>query len=171
MLLFGIGGAYPAKHLRHGLRALHLGELCVVERDRSVDDGVLTPDGFIGLDELGIAGDAGFGANAGGEEIADPELTETIAATLDCPRVVGATVSTGAGTDPLSQAYALRSGAQIESMEGAAVAAVCRQLEVPFAQLRAVSNLTGTRDLGAWAVEPAVARLELAIEALSSVLP
>lgn len=38
--------------------------------------------------------------------------------------------------------------ADIETMEGAAVAYVCRQLEVPLLQVRAISNWTGDRGRG-----------------------
>jgi futalosine hydrolase len=152
VVLLGICGAYPERHLRAGLPALQLLDPCMVASELLADDGVLTPDGFWDLAHLQL-GDVG-------PIPCDPELTGKIAAVVDCPLVTGATVSTGAGVDAISQAYALRSGAQVESMEGGAVAAVCRRFEVPFAQLRVVSNRTGDRSGGAWDLDGALAKLD-----------
>ncbi|KIG13914.1 Menaquinone via futalosine step 2 [Enhygromyxa salina] len=165
VLLFGVGGAYPARHLRRGLDAMELLDACVVVTEFIADDGVLTPSGFLDLGHLDL-GDVG-------PIPCDPELSGKLSAVLGCPLVAGATVSTGAGVDPISQAYALRSGAQIETMEGAAVAAVCRHFEVPVAQLRIVSNRTGDRDQGGWDLDGAVARLGQVLERVlaADVLP
>ena len=165
VLLIGVCGGYPDRHLRAGLSAVDVGDLCLVTSEVTVDAGVLTPDGFLDLAQLHL-GDIGPFAS-------DAALTGKLAAVLDCPLVTGATVSTGAGADALSQAYALRSGAQVETMEGAAVAMVCRRFEVPFVQLRAVSNRTGDRNLGVWDLDGALVRLGGAVERVlaAGVLP
>jgi futalosine hydrolase len=155
VVLVGICGAYPDRHLRSGLQALNIHDLCMVASEVLVDDGVLTPEGFLDLAHLQL-GDIG-------PIPCDAELTGKISAVVGCPLVTGATVSTGAGVDSISQAYALRSGAQIETMEGGAVAAVCRRFEVPFAQLRAVSNRTGDRNHGAWDLDGALTALDEAV--------
>lgn len=155
VLLIGICGAYPDRHLRSGLQALNVLDLCMVASEVVADDGVLTPDGFLDLAHLHL-GDIG-------PIPCDAELTGKVSAVVGCSLVTGATVSTGAGADSISQAYALRSGAQIESMEGGAVAAVCRRFELPFAQLRAVSNRTGDRNHGAWDLDGALAKLNEAV--------
>ncbi len=159
VLAVGLCGAYPDRHLRSGLQALNVLDLCMVASEVVADDGVLTPDGFMDLAQLQL-GDIGPLA-------CDAELTGKVSAVVGCPLVTGATVSTGAGADSISQAYALRSGAQIETMEGAAIAAVCRRFELPFAQLRVVSNRTGDRNHGAWDLDGALAKLD---EALARVL-
>ncbi len=55
--------------------------------------------------------------------------------------------------------------ADIESMEGAALHYVCLQEEIPFLQLRSVSNYVGERDKKKWKIEQAIKNLnsELAI--------
>ena len=161
VLLIGVCGAYPDRHLRSGLSALNVGDLCMVTSEVIVDAGVLTPDGFLDLAHLHLGEIGPFPADA--------ELTGKLAALFECPLVSGATVSTGAGADPLSQAYALRSGAQVETMEGAAVAMVCRHFGVPFAQLRAVSNRTGDRSDAVWDLDGSLARLGAAVEKLLAV--
>ncbi|MFV8755324.1 futalosine hydrolase [Nannocystaceae bacterium ST9] len=151
VLAFGIAGAYPSRHLGPGLRALGLRDTCVVAREWLVDEGVETAEGFRDL--------AAMGLGETGPWIADVEIADRLAHALDCPRVIGATVSSVSGTDRLSQAYATRSGAQIETMEGAAIAAVCRSFGVRFAELRVISNFTGDRDRSGWDLEGSLATL------------
>ena len=57
-------------------------------------------------------------------------------------------------------------GADIETMEGAAVAFVCRQLEVPLLHVRAISNWTGDRDRGEWNLGAAVDVVQKAVRGL-----
>lgn len=165
VLLIGVGGAYPDRHLQPGLASVRVHDVCVIGSEVIADDGVATPDGFLDLAQLRL-GDIGPMA-------CDAELTSRIAAVLGCRIVAGATVSSGAGTDPLSLAYAQRSGAQVETMEGGAVAAVCRRFGVRFAQLRAISNRTGDRKLGGWDLDGALARLSDAVDRVlaAGVLP
>ena len=140
-----------SRHLRAGLQGLDVLDTCVAASELLVDDGVMTPEGFLDLGHLEL-GDVG-------PIPCDPVLSGKVAAVLACRLVTAATVSSAAGVDTLSQAYGLRSGAQIESLEGAAAAAVCRRFEVPFAELRVVSNRTGDRDKGGWDLDGALARL------------
>ena len=165
VLLFGVCGAYPDRHLRSGVQELQILDLCTVASEIVVDDGVQMPDGFRDLEQLELA--------RIGPYLADTALTGRIGALLDCPSVCGATVSTGAGVDALSQVFALRSGASVESMEGAAVASVCEHFEVPYAQLRVVSNRTGDRDKGAWDLDGAIDRLGRAMNTVleAGILP
>lgn len=152
VVLVGVCGAYPRTHLRAGLDALEVGERCLVGRDCFADEGVLTPDGFVDLGALGLG--------RGVEPIAaDVDGTRSFAEALGCPVVAGATVSTCSGLDALSRAHALRTSAQVETMEGAAVASVCAAFEVPLVHLRVVSNRTGDRARGGWDLDGALAVL------------
>lgn len=56
--------------------------------------------------------------------------------------------------------------ALVEEMEGFAVARAARVLGVPFASLRAVSNLAGERDPSCWETRRALAALRRQLEAL-----
>jgi futalosine hydrolase len=160
VLQFGVCGAYPARHLRSGLSELHVLDTCVVASEVVVDDGVQTPDGFLDLAQLSIQGLA-----EAGPIFADVPRSQAIATLLGCPLVAAATVSTGAGTEALSQAYAARGGGvQVESMEGAAVAAVCRHFGVAHVQLRVISNRTGDRRLSGWDLDGAIAKLTAEVE-------
>lgn len=162
VLLFGVAGAYPARH-RHERPPCGVGEVCIVGVDRLGDEGVETPTGFRTLNELGL-GDAGpFPAN--------PKLAGEAAERLGVPIVRGVTVSTCSGTDAASQRMAQRSGADVETMEGAAVAYVCRQRELPLLQVRAISNWTGDRDRGEWQLGAAADAAQRAVRRLLGPVP
>jgi futalosine hydrolase len=49
--------------------------------------------------------------------------------------------------------------AQIESMEGAALHYVCLQEEIPFLQIRSISNYVGERDKSKWSIKAAFENL------------
>jgi futalosine hydrolase len=50
-------------------------------------------------------------------------------------------------------------GASVESMEGAALHYVCLQQQVPFIQVRAISNYVGERDKSRWTMKEAIEKL------------
>ncbi len=50
-------------------------------------------------------------------------------------------------------------GPVLESMEGAAFHYVCLQEDIPFVQLRAVSNFIGERDKSKWLIKEAIENL------------
>jgi futalosine hydrolase len=156
VLVFGVAGVYPERH--HQGAALAVGDLCVVGEDVLADEGVASADGFADLARMGLGEIGPFAA--------DPERTKAVAQALGCPMVRGATVSTCSGTDAISQAMALRTGAAVETMEGAALALACRAAAVPMVQLRAISNRTGDRARGGWDLPRAVAALHAAVRRL-----
>lgn len=146
VVLFGVAGAYPGGPA--------IGDACWVAEDWLADEGVQTPSGFLSLEALRLGTRGPFGADAALTDALERLVGETL------PRVVGATVSTCSGTDALSAARAAACpGVAVETMEGAAVGAVCTALGIPWAQLRVVSNRTGDRDRGGWDLPGALARL------------
>ncbi|MCA8967741.1 MAG: futalosine hydrolase [Planctomycetota bacterium] len=157
VLLFGVAGAFPARH-RQSAPPAGPGGLVVVGSERLGDDGVETPDGFLDLGAMQL-GDVGPFA-------ADPRLARDAANRLGAPLVDGVTVSTGSGTESTSQRVCARSGADVESMEGAAVAYVCRLFERPLLQVRAISNWTGDRDRGEWNIGAAVDAVQRGVRRL-----
>ncbi|MBL9099679.1 MAG: futalosine hydrolase [Myxococcales bacterium] len=151
LLLVGVCGAYPGGPA--------VGELCVVGEDRLADEGVeLAGGAFMGIAGMGLGDEGPFRG--------DVERSRAIAARLGCGIVAGATVSACSGCDERSRALAGRSGAQVETMEGAAVLLVCQHLGVPAVQLRCVSNRTGERAAAGWDLRGAVERLQAALRGL-----
>ena len=140
VIAIGVAGAHRPVPVE--LPALTVGERCLVGTDVLADEGVRHPDGFTDLVALGLG--------SIGPWPADAALLALANAVLGARVVPAATVSTCSGTDALALETATRSGAAIETMEGAAIAAVCAAYEVPWIQLRVVSNMTGDRDRAGW---------------------
>mgnify|MGYP001361063466 CR=1 FL=1 len=158
VLLFGVAGAFPDRH-RGTPAPVRRGGLCLVGSDRFGDEGVETPTGFEDLNALRL-GDCGpFPAN--------PRMTQQAAALLTAPVVRGVTVSSCSGTETTSQRLWRRCHADVETMEGAAVAYVCRQFELPLLHVRAISNWTGDRARGDWNLGVAVDAVQHAVRRLA----
>lgn len=157
VLLFGVAGAFPARHRDSDVPAA-VGELAIVSHDMLGDEGVETPDGFLDLGAMQLSDCGPF--------LADPRLAKAAAEKLSAPVVHGVTVSSCSGTDAASQRMRERCAADVESMEGAAVAYVCRQFEVPMLHVRAISNWTGDRDRGDWNLGAAVDVVQAAVRTL-----
>ena len=93
----------------------------------------------------------------------DPRWTAALARACDAAPVPFATSDAIAGDLDVAADRAERSGAAIESMEGAGAALACARLGLPFAQVRGVSNVAGVRDKAAWNVRGAVRAASTAI--------
>ena len=165
VLLYGIAGAFPDRH-RSTPAPVRLGGVCVVGSDRFGDEGVETPAGFLDIEQvLESSLEVEQGKRFGGPSTfpSNPRIAQQAAELLGVPIVHGVTVSTCSGTEATSERMRRRSAADIETMEGAAVAYVCRQLELPFLHVRAISNWTGNRDRGEWNVGAAVEAVRRAV--------
>ena len=146
---FGVAGVFPEC-------GLDVGDVCLVTEETLADEGVVTLDGFQDLVELKLAARTVW--------TADADWVERLSDALGGPRCVrGTTVSTISGTDDVAEAYAERSSAVVESMEGAAVARVCEAFGVPWVQVRSISNRVGERSRGGWDIRLAKASLHDAV--------
>jgi futalosine hydrolase len=79
------------------------------------------------------------------------------------PEVTGITVQTVTGDKMVLSALLSKWHPDVESMEGAAAAYVCQQKNVPFVQIRAISNIAGERDKSKWKTGEAIANLNNAL--------
>ncbi|MEM7153205.1 MAG: futalosine hydrolase [Myxococcota bacterium] len=150
VVLFGVAGAHPG--------GPEVGQACLVESDWLADEGVATPGGFLSLEDLGLGRRGPFTTSL--------TLGAWIRAQVggELPSVIGATVSTCSGSD--ARAASARSAcpeALVETMEGAAVGAVCEAFGVPWAQLRVISNRTGDREAAGWDLPGALTVLHDAV--------
>lgn len=75
------------------------------------------------------------------------------------PQASGITVNTAHGADASIAAVVSRFAPQVESMEGAAFMYACLVAGVPFAQVRAVSNVVERRNRAAWKMPMAIEHL------------
>ena len=139
VLSIGIGGAFPGR--------AEPGELLLARRVVAADLGADSPEGFLSVDALGFGSSTLDGGRI-------PGLAAVVGTIL--------TVNTATGTDERAAELMERHPAAVgESMEGYGVASAAALAELPFAEVRAVSNLVGKRDRGAW-------RLDLAFAALTA---
>jgi futalosine hydrolase len=113
------------------------------------EDGVR----FLTLRELGL--EDKMDARLGCVELRN-ESPPAIPAVGRLPKARGITVNTIHGHDPSIAAVVERFHPQVESMEGAAFMYACLMYDVPFAQIRAVSNAVERRNRSAWKVQAAL---------------
>ena len=151
ILSVGAAGALPDQS---GVFALRPRDTVVAQRCIFADEGIVTSSGYQDLTEMGFPIDAicksAFACDS-----------RAIAAFADAGAKRGdiATVSICSGTDEIASEIARRSSAIAETMEGAAVALVCKRLGIPFCEVRAISNYTGERSKQQWDIRGALAAL------------
>ncbi|PKP17648.1 MAG: futalosine hydrolase, partial [Bacteroidetes bacterium HGW-Bacteroidetes-21] len=75
-------------------------------------------------------------------------------------QVLGLTVAMACGTERTARLRAMKFNADVESMEGASLFYVCKQMGIPFVQLRSVSNFCGPGDHAQWDIPLAVKNLK-----------
>jgi futalosine hydrolase len=152
VIQFGIGGAYVNSFAS-------IGVVMAATHDIHIDSGVRTSGGWQGMAHVG------FPLLTKNEETyhnifpTDRTLTQLFIDTLGLPTGVFATSETITGTFDESTAIQEQFDVAIESMEGAAAAQVCLAMNVPFAEVRGVSNIVGERDKKNWDISKAVKRV------------
>jgi futalosine hydrolase len=130
---------------------LRPGDVVHIVRDRIAELGAEDDEAFLTMDDIGLPADAVF-VNAHPPENA---------ALRGLRQVDAVTVNTVHGCDRSIAAVVAKFEPQVESMEGAGFMCACLDAGVPFAQVRAVSNVVERRNRSAW-------RLADAIDALTA---
>ena len=155
--------------------AARIGDIIVGVASVYGDEGVLTPNGFVGMGAAGFAlGPFGDGGIACAEPSAT-RLSLAMAAIIGADRPASvqrgaiATVSICSGTDAHAAMVAGHTGAIAEAMEGAAIAHACLRWGAAFVEVRAISNTTGDRDRQVWDMRVAKAGLRVIGEGLGAV--
>jgi futalosine hydrolase len=147
----GIAGAYVPS-------GLEVGAVALATSESYADVGVLTPAGWLPVDEIGIPLiDARNGAPARFNHFPLDGNLVSRAADLCGSQVARTgpflTVSTVTGVKARGEELFRRFGSALcESMEGAAAAHVCALHDVPFLEVRGVSNLVEDRNRTAWKI-------------------
>jgi len=152
VLMTGIAGAYVGAFVA-------VGAVVCAASEFDLDAGLLGSMGMASLAEvpLALVSSDLTGAEPAYQRFAtDADWTERLAAA--CGTVpVGFASSDAISADlDVAAERAARSGAAVESMEGAGAALVCVRLGLPFAEVRGVSNVAGVRDKQAWDVPTAI---------------
>lgn len=141
----GICGAYPG-------RGLEVGDVVRVENEMLGDMGVQEADGFFSPWSRIGGGDANNYFENSYEAL--PQSLRGIRA------VSGLSVNCCTGTKALSKDRVMLFDADVESMEGAALHAVCRRFGVPGFEFRAISNMVSSRDTSTWKINEALLALK-----------
>ena len=143
----GIGG---------GIAPLCPGDIAIASSCVFADLGAESPDGFLSFD---------FATDR--YEV-EPKLAVELADRTGGHLGTVLTVATVTGTQASVQALLTRyPDAVAEGMEGAGVAAAAAHHGVPFAEVRAISNLVGPRDRDSWRVPQALEALRGALDAVA----
>jgi len=154
LILFGVGGAYPSSGLR-------VGDIAVAEKELYGDEGVMTGDGFLGIEFIGIplavkGGKKYFNEFPLDKELAGKALGSLMSVTQPSAGSIAAgsgrfvTVSTCTGTRKRALELQKRFGSICENMEGAAVAHICTLYGTPMIEIRGISNIVGDRNSAKW---------------------
>jgi futalosine hydrolase len=113
-------------------------------------------DAFLTAQELRLLERNEFPFQAGRLMNAGPPRNDVL---LRLPGVHGITVNTVHGSDRTIAAVRQRCEPQVESMEGAAFMFACLIHQIPFAEVRAVSNVVEKRNRASWKIEEAIENL------------
>jgi futalosine hydrolase len=144
----GIGG---------GFGPLGVGDIAVASTMAFADLGAQSPDGFVEIDAAPVRYEV------------PPRLAVELADRTGGHLGTVLTVATVTGTADAAEALVARfPDAVAEGMEGAGVAAAAVRHGVPFAEVRAISNLVGPRDRDAWRIPEALAALRAAMTGLAA---
>lgn len=165
----GVAGAYvPAN--------IPVGSVLLADTEIYGDVGVSTLDGWRPLEEIGIplvAANDGHPPRFNYFPL-DPDLVAraaSAAGTLVARTGKFVTLSQVTGVRAAGDALFGRFGALCESMEGAAAAHVCALYDVPFLEVRGVSNLVEDRDRSKWRLAEAAEAAQRAVMKIIDQLP
>lgn len=143
----GIGGSFD--------RAYGLGSVMAVGEEVVGDVGVVEGHGFQNIFDMGFADPHGHPYRSG--ILINPH--QRLLEMSGLPVVRGLTVNE-ISTDPVKMRMMTEKyHPVVESMEGAPFHYICIDQQIPFLQLRAVSNFTGERDRNNWDFKGSVKNL------------
>jgi futalosine hydrolase len=148
VLNIGIAGSFSEK--------LGIGEVVTVYSETFGDFGVASQDGFFTCFEENIVAADAFPFSNG---ILISKEAEKFSHDLLIPSVKGVTNNTVSGEKQLIKRMKDKFSPDIETMEGAAFFYVCLHENVPFVEIRAISNMVDSRDKSKWNIPLAIKNL------------
>jgi futalosine hydrolase len=153
VLSAGIGG---------GFTPLQPGDIAVASDIVFADLGAESPEGFLPLSTLGF--DLGPSERHHVEPKLAVELVDRTGGHLGTVLTVATVTGTADTCERLRERFP---DAVAEGMEGAGVATAAAAADVPFGEIRAISNLVGPRDRSAWQIPAALEALGRAVAAVT----
>ncbi len=148
LIQFGVGGAYILPNQGGQPKIM---DICLAEREVAGDFGICLGDRMEYLDSS-LTGEIAYDPDA-----ALVKRCRTIFDQLDIQYHAGTfiTVNGITGTRRRGEMLQSRWNGLCENMEGAAVARVCREFDLPWLELRCISNLVEERDPSSWRLRDA----------------
>jgi futalosine hydrolase len=137
-------------------RELAPGAVVHVSADRLPEMGAEDGNRFLTIHDLRLLGEHEYPFASGQLRNRTPPVN---AALQRLPSVSGITVNTVHGDEASIARIVARVDPDVESMEGAAFMYACLVQDVPFAQVRAVSNIVERRNREAWRLGEAIRAL------------
>ncbi|MXY96611.1 MAG: futalosine hydrolase [Gemmatimonadetes bacterium] len=175
ILQFGVGGAY----VRSGLE---VGDLAIATEECYGDTGVLAPVGWIDLEGMGfpvLPARSGAHGRPQRQPVYNRIPLDAIRAEMILQHVKNGmegetacriaagpfvTVQRCSGVQAVGDTLAARYDGICENMEGAAAAHVSAANDIPFVEIRGISNRVVDRDLSQWDLPLAIRRCGRAVE-------
>jgi futalosine hydrolase len=145
----GVAGTFPQQNKTENLE---LAEVVAVHQDAFGDLGAYEKSTFKSVQDMNLDNNV--------EWLHNPHWALH---KILYKKVTGITVNTITDDTGIIHAMQKKWQAHVESMEGAALHYVCGQKQIPFIQLRAVSNVVGDRDKANWRMRDAIENLNVAI--------
>jgi len=142
----GIGGSFT--------KEIKMGEVIIVEQDAFADLGVEEKKKFKTIFDLGFGDKNEFPFN-NGYLINTSEILQA----THFKKVKGITINKINDSKKQTKQLKKKFNAEVESMEGAAFHFVCLQQNIPFLQLRSISNNVGVRNKTKWKIMDAIINL------------
>ena len=143
----GIGGAFD--------RSIRLGETVFITSDRYGDLGAEDGETYIDIYDMGLAQADAFPFSDGSINTPPADFHDQI----ELRRVSSLSVNMVTGNERTVLRLGEKYSCQLESMEGAAFHYICLQEQIPFAQVRAVSNYIERRNRENWKINEAILSL------------
>ena len=163
LLIFGVGGTYPSS-------GAMVGDIALANEEIAGDEGVLTVDGFkdteyIGIPLLTTATTTIYTTYPAPESLLQQSRKSLASIRHNGSVHVGPfiTLSTCTGTAARARELEDRHHGLCENMEGAAAAQVALCHDVPWLEVRGISNIVEDRDLKKWNIPKAAEAAQNAV--------
>lgn len=140
---------------------IELGEVVLVKQDTFADIGMEEQGNFKTIFDAGFADKDAFPFSNGWLVNSNNHFQHSI-----LRQVNAITVNKVSDSMLQKQQAILHFSPAIESMEGSALHFVCLQENIPFIQIRCVSNIVGERDKSRWKIKEAIEHLNKEIAGL-----
>ena len=147
IIMAGIAGAID--------RSLNLGDVVAVKQEALADLGVQEKDGYKDVFDLKLLPANEFPFKQ--KKLVNP--FNVLMERTRMPLVGSITVNQITTSKKTVELYQTKYKAKIENMEGAALHLVCMKENIPFVQIRSISNYVGERNKQKWKLKEAVQNL------------